>query len=79
MRTWTYLWVSQLGMLAGTIVYVYAGTQLGEFWQLAPACSSRSRCSASFRSPPRRALDAIKAQRVMRAGRDPRASTATSS
>ena len=31
MRTWTYLWVSQLGMLAGTIAYVYAGTQLAEF------------------------------------------------
>ena len=36
-RTWTFYWVSQLGMLAGTIVYVYAGTQLGQFklsWQL---------------------------------------------
>ena len=30
-RTWTFYWVSQLGMLAGTLVYVYAGTQLGEF------------------------------------------------
>jgi len=30
-RGWTYAWVSQLGMLAGTLVYVYAGTQLGEF------------------------------------------------
>ena len=30
-RTWTFYWVSQLGMLAGTIVYVYAGTKLGEF------------------------------------------------
>ena len=30
-RTWTYAWVSQAGMLAGTIVYVYAGTKLGEF------------------------------------------------
>ena len=30
-KTWTYYWVSQLGMLAGTIVYVYAGTKLGEF------------------------------------------------
>ncbi len=29
--TRTFYWVSQLGMLAGTIVYVYAGTQLGEF------------------------------------------------
>jgi len=30
-RTWTYYWVSQIGMFAGTVVYVYAGTQLGEF------------------------------------------------
>jgi pyruvate/2-oxoglutarate dehydrogenase complex dihydrolipoamide dehydrogenase (E3) component/uncharacterized membrane protein YdjX (TVP38/TMEM64 family) len=29
-RTWTFYWVSQLGMLAGTIVYVNAGTQLGK-------------------------------------------------
>ncbi|MEJ2693950.1 MAG: FAD-dependent oxidoreductase, partial [Candidatus Thiodiazotropha sp.] len=28
-RTWTYYWVSQLGMLLGTMVYVNAGTQLG--------------------------------------------------
>jgi pyruvate/2-oxoglutarate dehydrogenase complex dihydrolipoamide dehydrogenase (E3) component/uncharacterized membrane protein YdjX (TVP38/TMEM64 family) len=37
MRTRTFYWVSQLGMLPGTIVYVYAGTQLGQFevtWQL---------------------------------------------
>ena len=27
-RTWTYAWVSQVGMLLGTIVYVNAGTQL---------------------------------------------------
>ncbi len=27
-RAWTFYWVSQLGMLAGTIVYVNAGTQL---------------------------------------------------
>lgn len=27
-RTWTYFWVSQLGMLLGTIVYVNAGTQI---------------------------------------------------
>jgi pyruvate/2-oxoglutarate dehydrogenase complex dihydrolipoamide dehydrogenase (E3) component/uncharacterized membrane protein YdjX (TVP38/TMEM64 family) len=26
--TWTYYWVSQVGMLAGTVVYVNAGTQL---------------------------------------------------
>ena len=30
LRTWTYFWVSQLGMLPGTAVYVYAGTQLAQ-------------------------------------------------
>ena len=30
MRTSTYAWVSQLGMLPGTIAYVNAGTQLGQ-------------------------------------------------
>jgi pyruvate/2-oxoglutarate dehydrogenase complex dihydrolipoamide dehydrogenase (E3) component/uncharacterized membrane protein YdjX (TVP38/TMEM64 family) len=30
MKTWTFYWVSQVGMLAGTIVYVNAGTQLGQ-------------------------------------------------
>ena len=29
-KTWTYYWVSQLGMLAGTAVYVNAGAQLGQ-------------------------------------------------
>jgi len=29
-RTWTYFWVSQVGMLAGTVVYVYAGTELAK-------------------------------------------------
>ena len=29
-RTWTFAWVSQIGMLAGTIVYVNAGTQLAK-------------------------------------------------
>ncbi|MEW5882050.1 MAG: FAD-dependent oxidoreductase [Pseudomonadota bacterium] len=30
-RARTFYWVSQVGMLAGTVVYVYAGTQLGQF------------------------------------------------
>lgn len=29
-RTWTYYWVSQLGMLPATLVYVNAGTQLSQ-------------------------------------------------
>ena len=30
LRLWTFFWVSQLGMLAGTVVYVNAGTQLAQ-------------------------------------------------
>src|SRR5262245_43813995 len=30
-KTLTFYWVSQVGMLAGTIAYVYSGTQLGQF------------------------------------------------
>lgn len=34
MKTRTYYWVSQLGMLAGTLVYVNAGTQLAQLHSL---------------------------------------------
>ena len=30
LRAWTFYWVSQVGMLAGTLVYVNAGTQLAQ-------------------------------------------------
>lgn len=33
-RTWTFYWVSQLGMLLGTVVYVNAGTQLARIENL---------------------------------------------
>ena len=33
-KTWTFYWISQLGMFAGTIVYVNAGTQLGKLENL---------------------------------------------
>jgi len=33
-RTWSFYWVSQVGMLAGTIVYVNAGTQLARIESL---------------------------------------------
>ena len=33
-RTWTFYWVSQVGMLLGTIVYVNAGTQLAKIESL---------------------------------------------
>ncbi len=34
LRTWTFYWVSQIGMLAGTLVYVNAGTQLAQLQSL---------------------------------------------
>ena len=34
LRTWTFYWVSQLGMLAGTVVYVNAGTQIAKIESL---------------------------------------------
>ena len=39
-KTWTYYWVSQLGMLIGTAVYVNAGTQLVEINQLSDIIST---------------------------------------
>ncbi len=38
-RTWTFYWVSQLGMLPGTFVYVFAGTQLAGIRQIADILS----------------------------------------
>lgn len=39
LRTWTFYWVSQLGMLAGTVVYVHAGTQLAPISSLQDVAS----------------------------------------
>lgn len=38
-RTWTYYWVSQVGMLLGTLVYVNAGTQLARIETLSDIAS----------------------------------------
>ncbi|MCK0127681.1 bifunctional TVP38/TMEM64 family protein/FAD-dependent oxidoreductase [Erythrobacter sp. F6033] len=38
-KTWTYVWVSQIGMLLGTIVYVNAGTQLAQIDSLSGIAS----------------------------------------
>ena len=40
-RLRTFYWVSQLGMLAGTLVYVYAGTQLAQI-DRSPTCCRRA-------------------------------------
>ncbi len=62
-RVWTYLWVSQLGMLAGTIAYVYAGAQLGEF-RLSFGLLAAFTILGLFPLAAKKLLDAIKARRV---------------
>lgn len=39
LRVWSFYWVSQIGMLAGTIVYVNAGTQLAKIKTLSDILS----------------------------------------
>lgn len=34
LKTWTFYWVSQIGMLAGTLIYVNAGTQIAQLESL---------------------------------------------
>jgi len=69
-RAWTFYWVSQLGMLAGTLVYVYAGTQLGQFtvtWQLGLAFV----LLGIFPLVAKRVLDGLKARKVYAAWKRP--------
>jgi pyruvate/2-oxoglutarate dehydrogenase complex dihydrolipoamide dehydrogenase (E3) component/uncharacterized membrane protein YdjX (TVP38/TMEM64 family) len=62
-RTWTYYWVSQAGMLAGTLVYVYAGTQLGQF-RVSPGLIGAFVLLGIFPLIAKRFLDALKARKV---------------
>jgi len=62
-RTWTFYWVSQLGMLAGTVVYVYAGTQLGQF-RISAGLIFAFVLLGLFPLVAKKVLDAIKARKV---------------
>jgi pyruvate/2-oxoglutarate dehydrogenase complex dihydrolipoamide dehydrogenase (E3) component/uncharacterized membrane protein YdjX (TVP38/TMEM64 family) len=62
-RTRTFYWVSQLGMLAGTVVYVYAGTQLGQF-RISPGLVLAFALLGIFPLVAKKALDAAKARKV---------------
>ncbi len=67
-RTATYYWVSQVGMLAGTVVYVYAGTQLGQLTSLkgilSPGLLGAFVLLGLFPFIARRIVEAIKARKV---------------
>jgi dihydrolipoamide dehydrogenase len=62
-RTRTFYWVSQVGMLAGTIVYVYAGTTLGEF-RISIELLAAFTLLGIFPLIAKKALDVIQARRV---------------
>ena len=66
--TRTFYWVSQVGMLAGTIAYVYAGTQLAEISSLrdilSPGLIAAFLVLAVFPLAARKVLDALAARKV---------------
>ncbi len=63
MKLRTYYGVSQIGMLAGTIVYVYAGTQLGQF-KISPGLIFAFVLLGVFPLIAKKVLDAFKARKV---------------
>jgi pyruvate/2-oxoglutarate dehydrogenase complex dihydrolipoamide dehydrogenase (E3) component/uncharacterized membrane protein YdjX (TVP38/TMEM64 family) len=68
MRTWTFYWVSQLGMLAGTIVYINAGTQLAKIESakgiLSPGLIGSFVLLGVFPLVAKKIIDVIKARKV---------------
>ncbi len=68
MRAWTFYWVSQVGMLAGTVVYVNAGTQLAKIESLAgilsPALVGSFVLLGLFPLLAKKIVDAVKSRRV---------------
>ena len=70
LSAWTFYWVSQVGMLAGTIVYVNAGAQLGQITSVAGIVSPGLIVSFAllglFPLLAKKALDAAKARTVLR-------------
>lgn len=68
LRPWTFYWVSQLGMLAGTLVYVNAGTRLARIDSLAgivsPALLGSLALLGVFPLVARKIIDWVQARRV---------------
>jgi pyruvate/2-oxoglutarate dehydrogenase complex dihydrolipoamide dehydrogenase (E3) component/uncharacterized membrane protein YdjX (TVP38/TMEM64 family) len=75
MKARTFYWVSQLGMLAGTVVYVNAGTQLAQLESLAgilsPALLGAFVLLGIFPLIARRVVEAVRANRVYAGWRKP--------
>lgn len=75
LKTITFAWVSQVGMLLGTIVYVNAGTQLGKIDSvsgiLSPGLILSFVLLGLFPLIARKILDSIKARQVLKPYRKP--------
>src|SRR3954468_1712127 len=63
MKVRTFYGISQLGMLAGTLVYVYAGTQLGQF-RISAGLVAAFVILGLFPLVAKKVLDALKARKV---------------
>jgi pyruvate/2-oxoglutarate dehydrogenase complex dihydrolipoamide dehydrogenase (E3) component/uncharacterized membrane protein YdjX (TVP38/TMEM64 family) len=76
MRPWTFYWVSQLGMLAGTIVYVNAGTHLAAVRTpgdiLSPGLITAFVLLGVFPLAAKKSVDAVRARRVYGRWKRPR-------
>jgi len=75
LKTFTFAWVSQVGMLLGTLVYVNAGTQLGKIESLSGILSPGLILSfvllGIFPLIARKILDGVKARKVFKAYHKP--------
>ncbi|ROH88773.1 pyridine nucleotide-disulfide oxidoreductase [Stagnimonas aquatica] len=75
-RTWTYVWVSQLGMLLGTAAYVNAGTELSQLSSLrgilSPGLIGAFALLGLLPLLARRLIEALKARQAYRGYRRPR-------
>ena len=76
LSVWTFYWVSQLGMLAGTAVFVNAGVQLGQLDSLAGILSPELIASfvllGIFPLIAKKSIDAYKGRAVLRRFKKPK-------
>ncbi|MDM8558665.1 FAD-dependent oxidoreductase [Candidatus Parabeggiatoa sp. HSG14] len=74
-KTWTFFWVSQVGMLIGTIVYVNAGKEIGQLESLSGILSPTLLLSFAllgiFPFIAKKLVDYTKSQKIMRRYKKP--------
>ena len=68
MKTWTFFWVSQIGMIAGTVAYVYAGTEIARIDSLrsilSPGLLGAFVLLGIFPLVTKKIVDAVRARKV---------------